>query len=353
GALDLDAIAPDFVSEYRNHKGNQAFVRGQVEACADYHSRAAAVAEGPLWRARALGGLGDAYYAAGRMRSAARSFGDCVDLAREHGLGIVEMANAFMTPMCRFFAEGATVGLAMIDVAIDRLRQVGNARSEFLALAVRLQLRVFALRLDAAAEDAAALEAASDVLGGTRFDLENAYLVAELALARGDIQAAQERAEALLRRASPEDLGYFGPPIFALAARIAKDATTVAARLDEGEALLASGCVSHCHFWFRLHAIDAALAHGLWDAAEAQADALLDYTAAEPLAWSDIVAERGRLLARIGRDGPSAETAAAAAALADRAELVDLLQLSQALRHAAPSAADVFDAALTLPPTAP
>ncbi|MEQ9123121.1 MAG: hypothetical protein RIM80_11210, partial [Alphaproteobacteria bacterium] len=51
---------------------------------------------------------------------------------------------------------GATVGLAMIDVAIDRLRQVGNARSEVLALAVRRQLRVVALRRDAAAAAALA-----------------------------------------------------------------------------------------------------------------------------------------------------------------------------------------------------
>ena len=78
--------------------------------------------------------------------------------------------------------------------------------------------------------------------------------------------------------------------------RSAREAT-----LATGEALLDKGAVGHNHFWFRRYAIEAALQGEPWDEADAHADALTERTAAEPLPYSDLIAERGHILARMGR----------------------------------------------------
>jgi hypothetical protein len=60
-----------------------------------------------------------------------------------------------------------------------------------------------------------------------------------------------------------------------------------------------------------------------WDAADAHADALARRTAAEPLPVSDMILERGRILARIGRGTAHDEDVAALAALRARAAAAD------------------------------
>jgi hypothetical protein len=72
--------------------------------------------------------------------------------------------------------------------------------------------------------------------------------------------------------------------------------------------------VSHNHLEFRRVAIEFWLRHG--DAREARrhAQALRDYTRAEPLAWSDLIVRRAEFLAdraeRPAREGLAAERAA-------------------------------------------
>jgi hypothetical protein len=58
--------------------------------------------------------------------------------------------------------------------------------------------------------------------------------------------------------------------------------------------------------WFHQEAIDVHLAFAEWDEAERSAQALGDYTRAEPLPWSDFYAARGRALAAWGRGSRSA-----------------------------------------------
>ena len=87
--------------------------------------------------------------------------------------------------------------------------------------------------------------------------------------------------------------------------------------------MLARGAVGHNHFGFRRFAIEAALQSEAWDEAEAQADALARRTAAEPLPYSNLIIERGRILARIGRGTAREEDAKDLAALRARAAEAD------------------------------
>ena len=71
--------------------------------------------------------------------------------------------------------------------------------------------------------------------------------------------------------------------------------------LTEGEALLATGCVSHNYLLFYPDAMEASLIAGDWDGVERYAAALEAYTRPEPLSWANLRSARGRALARYGR----------------------------------------------------
>jgi hypothetical protein len=97
-AEDL-AVAHDLKieeSRLRFLRGNLFYARGDVDRCLSEHGRSlelARAAGSPEHEAAALGGLGDAEYVRGRMISAHARLSECVELARGHGLGRIEVAN--------------------------------------------------------------------------------------------------------------------------------------------------------------------------------------------------------------------------------------------------------------------
>ena len=83
-------------AQLRFLRGNLYFPRGDIEGCLREHGRSLELAreagDGEL-EAAALGGLGDAEYARGRMMSAHARLRSCVDLCRRHDLRRLEVAN--------------------------------------------------------------------------------------------------------------------------------------------------------------------------------------------------------------------------------------------------------------------
>ena len=94
---------------------------------------------------------------------------------------------------------------------------------------------------------------------------------------------------------------FAGSFLYGLLGLIETERSAREAALAAGEALLVQGSGGHNHMGFRRYAIEAALQAKEWDAAEVHADALARRTAAEPLPLSDLIVERGRILARMGR----------------------------------------------------
>ena len=84
-----------------------------------------------------------------------------------------------------------------------------------------------------------------------------------------------------------------------------------------------SDAVGHNHFWFRRYAIEAALQSEAWDEAHSHADALAARPAAEPLPHSDLIVERGHILARMGRGTAGDADAEELAAIRAKAAAVD------------------------------
>ena len=118
-----------------------------------------------------------------------------------------------------------------------------------------------------------------------------------LAGRRADALAAAEEAVKISRETGPAFLGPFALGALALAT---EDPIVRQAALEEGDALLRAGAVSHNHFLFRRDAIDACLGAADWKGAERSAAALEDFTRSEPLPFSDFYIARARALAAHG-----------------------------------------------------
>jgi hypothetical protein len=119
-----------------------------------------------------------------------------------------------------------------------------------------------------------------------------------LAGRRTDALANAEEAVKVSRETGPAFLGPFALGALALAS---EDPTARQAALEEGEALLEAGAVSHNHLLFRRDAIEAYVRARDWQAVERCAAALTKYTRSEPLPFADFYIARAYALAACGR----------------------------------------------------
>src|SRR5690606_6923285 len=128
-------------------------------------------------------------------------------------------------------------------------------------------------------------------LGARRFQAECMGMLA------GAMLGASERDEAL--RVARESvhisrecgMSYCGPVLLSLVARATDDPAERIRALEEGESLLAAGCVSHSYFNFYMHAIEVSLEQGHWNEARRYASALETYTWPEPLPFKKLLVE--------------------------------------------------------------
>lgn len=152
----------------------------------------------------------------------------------------------------------------------------------------------------AAAPLAEALSTAR-ALGNRRFQPYVMMHQARGQMATGDAAGARALLDEALTICRETDPQFVAPRVLGLVALAAGADTARHDALAEGEAVLARGCNAHNHLWFYRDGIDACLGAGDWDGAKRYAAALAAYTAAEPLPWSDFIADRGRALAAHGR----------------------------------------------------
>lgn len=298
-------------------RGNLCFPLGRLDACLNAHEQAhrfALEANSPLEIARALGGLGDAYYQRGHMLTAYRHFERCVAEAREHDLVGVLLSNLPMLAIAHSYCGNPTASRECFKEALELARRVGDVRGELLtylglASSVLNQGEIHETR----ARAQQALQLAKQ-LGARRFEAEAIGLAAATHI-RGDRVTARELAQEALQLGRETGMSYCGPVLLSILARITPSAAHRTAALAEGEALLAAGCVSHSYFEFYANAIEVSLEQGEWEQALRYAGGLETYTADEPFPWADLLIRRARLLAEIGEGRVRAGTRDALAAM--------------------------------------
>ena len=326
--LAEEASLPLELSRLHHLRGNLFFPLGRLEECLREHDRALERANeaGSLEaQATALGGLGDAHYLRGHMRSANQQFRRCVALSREQGYGRLEVTVLHMvgwTAQHLNDMRGAhAVGCEAIELAV----RAAHPRAEQLARLLVAQVDGWVRgNCQHALQQLDAALLLTQSLGAKRFEANNWMLRAMLALRLGDRESARLHADAALAICREHGMGFVGPSVYGIIARLETGRAARECALAEGEAQLAKGCVSHNHLALREHAIDASIEAGDWQAAEDFCAKLGRYTAEEPLPWSDFVIARGRALARFGRGERNAALQATLVRLRDEAAAAEL-----------------------------
>ncbi|MCP8940890.1 AAA family ATPase [Alsobacter sp. SYSU M60028] len=285
-AAPLEAVGDDaMLAESHYLAGSLHFARGQTAESTAEHDRALAHATrsgSPEWQARALSGLADAAYMQGRMMTASRRFRDCVALCESEGLTRLVVPNLIMTGHCVVFEGRLEPALEPMREGIFLADRIGDAHAQMFARqSVGFVMTMMGRYDDAHPFQQDALERCRS-LATRRYESVLLMQSGEVALARGDAREANRMAGEAWKLTREFGPGFSGPMVLGL---LALTATPAAAReaQDEAEAILAAGCVSHNHLWYRRAAMIRAVRDGEWDEMERHAGELERYVAEEPL----------------------------------------------------------------------
>jgi len=281
-------------------RGNIFFPLGNIDGCREQHELGLGYARrsaSPEAEARALGGVADAAYAQGKMRTAFGHFSRCVALSREHGFGRIEVANRSMVGFSRIYLNEALQAKEDGNAAARAAAMVGQPRAELLGETMGAFACYELGEFDLMSGYLERVMKLARQLGAQRFEAQGLEMQARILLDTGrPAEAARTLREALAmcREAGTQ---FCGPKVTSALSRAVEDPAERAALLAEGKEMLERGAVGHNHFWFYRDAIEALLSAGDATGALDYVAALENYARAEPLPWSDLFAARGRILA--------------------------------------------------------
>ncbi len=304
---------PELLARLWTLRGNIHFPRGELDACLAAHEHAlewARMANSPVDEARALGGVADALFLRGRIRSARDRFAECVAEARAHGAVGLALSNAPMLGITRAFCGDASQGFADCVAVAAEAARFGDPRSEVLARLLEATISLYRADYEHVRLASDRGLALARQLGARRFEAE---LMALQGHSIGELGGTAD-AQVLLQHASSLALEvartYCAPWCLGAQALHLPNVERAHDLLAQGEALLAGGCVSHSHLEFRRLAMEFNLRHENYREARRHAAALRDYTREEPLQWSDLIVHRAEWFADRAED-PSREDLAA------------------------------------------
>ena len=291
------------LAQIHHLRGNLYFPLGNMDGCLREHHAAldwARKAGSPEAEARSLGGLGDAYYLTGRMRTANEHFRRCIDLCRQHSLAQVEVANLPMLGWSGIYIDSLDQVLQTGRAAAEAARKVSHYRAESQARSLVGFASIETGAFAEATEQINLALALARKLKASRFEAHFLCDLGRLAEAQGHRTDAIELSDRALNICRDTGMSYIGPTILGFQALIAGDSEARVRSLNEAEIILRKGCVSHNYFWFYRDAMEASLNTGDWNSVRRYADAFEDYTQAQPLPWSAFFIARARALAAYG-----------------------------------------------------
>jgi class 3 adenylate cyclase/tetratricopeptide (TPR) repeat protein len=294
-----------YLSRLHHLRGNLCFPLGRADDCLREHRRALKCAEqchSAEDEAQALGGLGDAEYARGRMRTAHDYYSRCIDLSRKHGFGRIEVAHVGQRGFTLLYSgdwRGAkSEGLSAVEAAA----RVGDRRIEMNAIGCVLHSAFDLGEYDLLETGADKQLELAQTLGARAWEPFALIWMAIALKAKGREREARKVLEEAGTITREVGRAFNAGRVFGAAAWVmANDDEFREAALDEAETALREGSISHNFFWFYRFAMDALLIVGDWARVERYAASLEDCTRDEPLGWTDFFIARGRALAAFGR----------------------------------------------------
>jgi predicted ATPase len=335
--LSIDGGYTTDLAEIHYLRGNVYFPMGNIDGCLQEHELSRQYAQqvgSSEGEARALSGLGDAYYMRGQMITAHEYFTRCIELCRKHELRHIEAANLQMLGLTRFYQNELKRALEDTLAAAQIAKELEQHRGEMVARLISSEILANMAYLDQAKFQLEEGQVLVRRLGAWRFEALYLCCMAKILRAEGHASEALgllERATAISRKTGVE---FSGPAVLGALALTTDDADIRQSALSEGEELLQAGSVGHNHFRFYRDAIEATLRAGDWDNADRFAAALTDFTRPEPLPWTNFYVSRGHSLAAYGRGQRDQGTLSEIARLAQEARGVDLRLALVALERA-------------------
>jgi len=314
------------------------FIRGEIDACSQVNSSSLKLARdagSPELEAQALGGLGEADFARGRMVSAYKSYDECIALGRKHGFLRVVAANLSMRGQTLDYLNDLESGMADCREAVELARKIRQPRAEMIAAIVAAYIAELNDPVEGEKWSRASLEIARR-LGARLFESINLEYLGRFAAQTGDFVEAENLVQSAIAimRESESGMRFLAGRCFGALALVTQEDERRWSALEDGETMLRLGAPAHNHIWFYRDAIEVCLRSARWDRVEAYAQALESYTRAEPLPWSDFFIARGRALASFGRGDRNDEIVLELQRLGDEAEHVGLKNALPALQQA-------------------
>jgi class 3 adenylate cyclase/tetratricopeptide (TPR) repeat protein len=327
------------LSQLHHLRGNLYFPLGRTDDCfrehesALDHARRAGSTEMEL---RALGGLGDAEYARGRMLTAHGYVTECLRLCHEHGHARTEAANMTMLGGggTNYYKNDLRAALAACHHGIEISMQIGHSRAALLSHVGAVKIYYELGNWELASRHAASVEELAERIGTRRFLARAFHAQGCLKLVAGEAAAAAGKFREAMAVSRETGIGYCGPLILASLARAVSDSSDREAALAEGETLLAQGCVSHNYLEFYEDGMELMLELGDRERLEHYARALEDFTRSEPLPRSEFFIARARALIAFRAGDRGQELMAKITQLRDAAEQADLNTARRALDDA-------------------
>lgn len=290
-------------------RGNLMFSLGRIRECRREHelardlARSCGDAEAEV---AALGGLADATYAQGRVRSGHLLFTRCVEMAHERGFLRVEVSYTAMLGWCALYQLDLAGARRAATATIELAERTANQRVRMMGYNQRAMVEGWvAGRWRESIGDVDQALAIARQLGSERFQALAKYIRALLHIRAGEIEAAGVAVREALVLCGTTGRSFLLPQIMGTMLRMEPDAGRRAELIAEAEGVLEAGAVSHNHLIFYDAAIETALRHRDWPMALRYADRLAAYSAPEPFAWADFLVARARVLVGLGSSGPS------------------------------------------------
>ena len=288
------------MSQIHYHRGNIYFPMGNITGCLEEHEKAldlAQKADDKNNEARAMSGMGDAFYSSGRMKLALDYFQKCVDLSEQHGFGRIVVSNQSMVAWTLLYMCQMERSLDMAKHAVESAERAGQHRSEMVA---RLTAARSLLENGQYSEAQVNIEQGLKIVESLKADRFKAFfLIFQARLPNFGGLSKSETIKALntaIEQCRESGHGFIGPWLLGTMAIISDDPSDSRKALQEGESFLNSGCVGHNYFGFYEDAMSVSLSIGDLSEAERYAAALEAYMHDEPLSLYEFRISLTRIL---------------------------------------------------------
>ena len=290
-------------------RGNVLFPLGRIDDSLVSNGRAIAFARkagSTRLQVGALSGFGDANYLKGTMRTADDFYTQAIDVARAENLTRDLAANLHNRGCARLFCGQPSVAMSDTEESRELAAKSFAPLTECIALASAAWVSVVLDRTDQACELWGEGIRIATEIGAKRFEAQGKGDLARVLAIQGRFAEAREMGREGVELALEYARNFTSPKSLSALALALEDPEEQDHLLSQGAEILAEGCVSHCHFFFYSDAIAIMLARRDWAAVLEWAEALEDFTRAEPLGLMDLTIRQARLLVETEHGGAHA-----------------------------------------------